>query len=314
MRKFLFMAAVLLPFTVFQAQAGIEADITSGGFSPAPAASKSELGSKIEMIENDFNLKSVQEAFDKSSATDNVVMYDYAMNKTYAVRMRVNMATMVVLPKWETVKAFQWADDYLFTVSNFDQEDMRNILILQSQVAGVDTNLTVIGESGNIYPFYLRNDPVNSPKVPHFTVYVNALPTQSYIAEKEKVKLAKEALNPSKMAPPLTRGIDAAALEKAKADYLRTLPDTDDIDLDFEVTGDFEIAPRAVFSRHGWTFFDFRETLPSDRLPVIYKIVDGFDAVINSRVENGFLIAETVSTEGWTLRNGDKIVCVRHNK
>lgn len=291
--------------------AAIESDITSGGVVETEA-SDSELGSKIEMIGNDFNLKAVQEAFDTAKDTENVAIYDYGLNKTYAVRMRVNMATMIVLPSWERVKAFSLADDLFFSVTNFDNEDMLNHLILQSNVAGVDTNLVVVGDSGQIYNFYLRNDPVDSPEVPHFTVYIKGAAPLEFLERERAEKAHKEAQKAAQnYGKAITPAIEQSALEKAKADYLNSLPDKDDIDLDYEISGDVEIAPRAVYSRHGWTFFDFRETLPSDRLPVLYKVVDGYDAVINSRMENGFLVAETISEEGWTLRNGDKVVCVK---
>jgi len=81
------------------------------------------------------------------------------------------------------------------------------------------------------------------------------------------------------------------------------------------MAGEEEIAPYAVYDDGNWTYFDFRDQgFANDRLPVIYKVVDGFDSIINSRVENGFLVAESISKEGWTLKNGHKVVCVRPKK
>jgi len=290
--------------------AGVEQDLSSGGVIES-RASESELGSEIDMIGKDFNLKSVQEAFDTAPDTANVKVYDYAINKTFAVRLRVNMATMIVLPEWEEIKAFSLADDLYFSVTNFDNDGMRNKLVLQSNIGGVDSNLIVVGASGRIYNFYLRADPTDSKVVPHFSVYIKGAAPNGFITQKLKEKETEDIAKSINYGAAATAPLDPAALEKAKADYLNSLQDKDDVNLDYTVSGDFEIAPRAVYSRHGWTFFDFRETTPSDRLPVPFKVVDGYDAVVNYRMEEGFLVVETVSKEGWTLRNGDKTICVR---
>lgn len=296
--------------------AGVIGDFSTGNFDSSPAT-QSELGSDIEMIGRDFNLRSVQEAFDQAEGTENVQVYNYALNRTYAVRMRTNMSTFIILPSWEKVKAFALADDVFFNVTNFDQDGLENQLVLQSLAAGVDTNLIVVGESGQHYPFYLRSDPIDSPELPHFTVYVNGVTPVHLLAEmkeEEKEELKKKEENFSMLLNTTSKPLDNLALERARADYLASLPDRGEgVNLDFEITGDSEIAPRAVYSKDGWTFFDYRETLPSDRLPVPFKVVDGVDTVVNYRMEEGFMVVETESLEGWTLRNGEKFICIRNS-
>jgi type IV secretory pathway VirB9-like protein len=75
--------------------------------------------------------------------------------------------------------------------------------------------------------------------------------------------------------------------------------------------GDKEIAPFGVYDDGKWTYFDFRKHFISNRLPVAYKVIDKYDSIVNVRVENGFLIAESLSPEGWTLKNGKKTICIR---
>ena len=291
------------------AYAEIESDIVAGHERANPAT-PSELGSIIQMIDGDFNAQAVQEAFDDAKSTDNVISYDYASNKTFAVRTRVNMSTMIVLPDWEKIKAFSLADDQKFSVTVFEQDDMRNFMVIQSNIGGADTNLVAIGESGKIYNLYIRNDPINSKVVPHFTVYINSSRPLDFTDHKTD----KNNDNPITLsdfnAKDLTAN-DLVMLERAKADYLRSLPHGNNIDLNYEMSGDAEIAPRAVYSKDGWTYFDFRQTVSSDRLPVPYKVVDGYDSVVNFRMENGFMVVESVSNEGWTLKNGNKFLCVR---
>lgn len=47
---------------------------------------------------------------------------------------------------------------------------------------------------------------------------------------------------------------------------------------------------------------------------MVYKVVDGYDTITNFRMEKGFLIAESLSPEGWTLRNGKQTVCIKPSK
>jgi type IV secretion system protein VirB9/ComB9 competence protein len=45
-------------------------------------------------------------------------------------------------------------------------------------------------------------------------------------------------------------------------------------------------------------------------LPVVWRVMDGHDALVNTRVEGEFLVAETTNPN-WTIRSGDKWVCAR---
>ena len=122
--------------------------------------------------------------------------------------------------------------------------------------------------------------------------------------------MESEGLVGMKPPPPLP----VATLEDFRmdrADYLKTLPPTETINADYRIVGDLDIAPRGVFDDGEWTYFDFRKAPTSDRTPVVMKVVDGYDSLVNTRWENGFLVAETTSSEGWTLKNGHKYVCVK---
>ena len=222
------------------------------------------------------------------------------------------MATMIVLPPFERIKAFSLADLDFFTIDIFDNEGMLNKAVLQSNVAGVDTNLIIVGELGNLYNFYLLNLPIKSEKLPSLTVYVHGEPPAGFLKKKaEMIEETKPTRND--FVRSITNPIEQKELERAKADYLNSLSEKEGVQLGYKISGDLEIAPRAVYDRRGWTYFDFREVLPSDRLPVVLKVIDGYDSPENSRFKDGFLIVESVSLEGWTLKNGDKVVCVERD-
>ena len=312
MTKFILTLMVMLFST--SALAGV-VDKKRNPQQSAPQASKSELG-KTKLFNDinalDINLKAIQEAFDTSKNTDNVVYFTYRPDFTAKIRLRVGMRSMIHLDKRETIKSYIVGNPSIFKVQGIITQDntlgiIPNILTIKSLYPGADTNLTILTESGNIYNFYLRSDPVNSKHMPHFTVYMQledkalSLPFQF----KEKKGSEKEDVYDFNF---VARDI------RTSGDYLKTLESGNTANTNYRIYGDAEIAPFAVYDDGTFTYFDYRHVLASDRLPVIYKVVDKYDTIVNFRMEKGFLIAESLSPEGWTLKNGKKNICVKPTK
>src|SRR3546814_20895439 len=70
------------------------------------------------------------------------------------------------------------------------------------------------------------------------------------------------------------------------------------------------IAPERVFSDGVFTFFDWGSRWNGTDLPAVWRVVDGIDTPQNSRVRGSMLVVEP--TGAFTLRNGQRVVCVRH--
>ncbi|GAA9426286.1 hypothetical protein HpHA283_13470 [Helicobacter pylori] len=68
-----------------------------------------------------------------------------------------------------------------------------------------------------------------------------------------------------------------------------------------------------VFDDGKYTYFRYDRDQAFSRFPYTYKVVDGYDNPINSRVVGNYIIAEDVSKK-WTLRSGKEYVCVRRDK
>ncbi|MDU9775131.1 TrbG/VirB9 family P-type conjugative transfer protein, partial [Helicobacter pylori] len=62
-----------------------------------------------------------------------------------------------------------------------------------------------------------------------------------------------------------------------------------------------------------YTYFRYDRDQAFSKFPYTYKVVDGYDNPINSRVVGNYIIAEDVSKK-WTLRSGKEYVCVRRDK
>ncbi len=264
-------------------------------------------------LKRNFDLRQVQNAFNDSSPEKNIQNYLYDPKKIYKVKLRLHMNTMIYLPKGEEILAFSLGDNYAFEVQVF-KEKIPNLLNVRSVYSGVDTSLSVITKSGNNYAFYLRSYPVKAKELPDFVVYIkgaNSNPFQFIGQNKEGKQSSKFSPEEKSFAKSYEKRLALLKDLQKDNDYLKSIEDPYAINIDYEMYGDKEIAPFGVYDDGKWTYFDFRKDFISGRLPVVYKLIDEYDAVVNTRVENGFLIAESLSIEGWTLKNGDKSVCVK---
>jgi len=273
------------------------------------------------MNRKDYDLRATQEAFNTSKATDNVVEFIYSPRKIYKVKLRLHMNTLVYLPEGEEILAYTLGDDYSFEVNTFGDK-VPNLISVRSDYSGLDTNLSIITKSNKSYSFYLRAYPVKAKQLSDFVVRVKFNEKKSFqfvgdiFTEDTSVKtlgILKRVKKTTKKTKKRKRETLIAEIKQGN-DYLKNIQDPNQINIDYKMYGDKNIAPYAVYDDGQWTYFDFRKNFVSDRLPVVYKVVDKYDSVVNTRIESGFLIAESLSVEGWTLKNGSKTLCVKPKK
>lgn len=272
------------------------------------------------------SLGTVQAAFNDSDPRANVRVFRYSRDMTYKIRQREFADTTVVLPKGESIAGFTLPDNENFTFIPYagkdqtkaDPDGLENVFTVRPKHPGGDTNLTIIGRSGRLYPFYLRVDSVKSEHMPMFVVYIEDGPDEvtrpgaAAVSHAKPIDGAKPEPTPARGAKPKMTGEEAAA----EAEYLRSLPEVDPskINLDgYRVAGgDKALAPVKVFDNGYWTYFQLSKegNLDKARVPAIYRVVDGYDTPVNTRIEGGTIIAETTS-KGWTLRSGEAHLCIR---
>lgn len=266
-------------------------------------------------MRDSVSLSAIQEAFDNSDPRETVKEFPYDPSVTYKLRLREFMDTTVVLPPGEEIVAFSLADSKTFEFHPYtapagrdgSRAELRNMFRVLGKYPGADTNLTVVGRSSRLYSFYLRVDSVKSKFVPILVARITGTPVPT-IAEDEQ-----PASQPAVEAAgnPVPRdGLEAAK----ELDYLRSLdiPSVRDIHHAYVMSGEKELAPTRVFDDGVWTYFKFSEENLDrvKRLPALYRVVDGVDSPVNTRIVKGTLIAETTSA-AWTLRNGDAHLCVQ---
>lgn len=294
MKYFLTLMAILMSVTT--TMAGIVDEVALGETSDAAIIDRP--------MRDDANLQAVQKAFDKSDVRENVNRYQFDADITYKIRLREFMHTSVVLPKGERINGFSLGDthNFTFTPLSKQQEAMENIFEIWARYPGADTNLTVFGVSGNIYSFYLRCDSVKSEFMPDLIVYIDdpAVTDQTRLDAKE-----------------VTNEPEPMKQTQKDAEYLRSLPLVDPASINYAYkikAGDPSLAPIRIFDDGYFTYFQFaEENLDKVKVPAIYRVVDGYDVPVNSRVSNGTVIAEIVNDK-WTLRSGDAHLCIREKK
>lgn len=264
------------------------------------------------------NLDAVQEAFNTSSETDNIKACVQSNTSICKLRLRERMPAVMSFN--EDVRSFVLGDGLNFAFSSVDGS--RHIYKLEGYYPGADTNLTIVGESGLIYSFYVRIDSIASTFVSDFVINVSG---NSNVISASKEALIKQRQwdinNPKKFSDEASLKVKKAHIKIAKEatkkaiDYLDTKPSVkvEHLNFNFEIiNGDKALMPTSVFDDGLWTYWQYgTKNLNSiDRLPVPYAVVDGHDMPVNSRIEGGYLITEGVSQK-WTLRSGERYACVR---
>lgn len=129
------------------------------------------------MIPDNGNLHLTQEAWSKilrnrgeSKRRPGYVRYVYNPQEAFPIRTREGMVTTIKLPAGETIVQAYAGDEAGFQVGIPTPET----IVIKANFPGVDTNLIAYGESGKIYTFYLRSDPVSSGEISDFLVDVIA--------------------------------------------------------------------------------------------------------------------------------------------
>lgn len=230
--------------------------------------------------------------FSADKPKGNIVIYKYDQGVTYPIKLKLAVATIVNLPENEKITFFSSGDSSLFKIT-YDKE-IPNLISIRTLVEDAESNLVIKTDVGSVYNFYLNSYPLNESEKekPNFTIYV--------VKDKNQEDEAREHI--------LLRDL------KENNDYIKKVKSLEKLNTSYKIKGDKEIAPLFIYDDGKWTYFDFGKNFVSDRLPNVYKIVDEFDVVINTRIEGNLIVAQSLSVDGWNLKNGEKFVCVRPKK
>lgn len=281
-KKLILLLAIFAFLRTSQAQADVTQDLLDH---------KPEIQEDVEISINEPSFfDRVRNIFSKEAPKGNIVIYQYSQETSYAVNLKTGVATVINLPENEKITFFSTGDSKLFQIK-YDKE-IPNFISITTLLNNVESNLVVKTDIGTIYNFYLSSNIDDEAEKPNFTVYV--------IKDKDQEEAVREKI--------LLRDL------QENNDYIKKVKSLDKLNTSYRIKGDKDIAPIFVYDDGKWTYFDFGKNFVSDRLPNAYKIVDEFDSVVNTRVVGNLLVAQSLSIDGWTLKNGEKFVCIRPKK
>ncbi|GAA6881642.1 hypothetical protein VN0347_09950 [Helicobacter pylori] len=265
--------------------------------------------------------------FDKNrSKMSNTLNVDYFQGQTYKIRLRYAMATLLFFSK--PISDFVLGDKVGFDAKILESND--RILLIKPLQIGVDSNISVIDNEGKIFSFYVFSTTFTSSKHPNLQVFIedknyysnafmkpqnkentleNAPTNNKPLKEKEEAKEEET----------ITIGDNTNAMKIVKKDIQKGYRALKSSQRKWYCLGicskksKLSLMPEEIFNDKQFTYFKFDKKLALSKFPVIYKVVDGYDNPVNTRIVGDYIIAEDVSAK-WTLRLGKDYLCIRFIK
>ncbi|MFP6321839.1 TrbG/VirB9 family P-type conjugative transfer protein [Helicobacter pylori] len=327
MRKVLYaLMGFLLAFSALKADDFLE---EANETAPANPAHLNHPMQDLNAIQGSF--------FDKNrSKMSNTLNIDYFQGQTYKIRLRYAMATLLFFSK--PISDFVLGDKVGFDAKILESND--RILLIKPLQIGVDSNISVIDNEGKIFSFYVFSTTFTSSKHPNLQVFIedknyysNAfLKPQKENKEKENkentlentptnnkpLKEEKEETK-EKEEETIIIGDNTNAMKIVKKDIQKGYKALKSSQRKWYCLGICSkkskpsLMPEEIFNDKQFTYFKFDKKLALSKFPVIYKVVDGYDNPVNTRIVGDYIIAEDVSTK-WTLRLGKDYLCIRFVK
>ncbi|RVZ87908.1 TrbG/VirB9 family P-type conjugative transfer protein [Helicobacter pylori] len=325
MRKVLYaLMGFLLAFSVLKADDFLE---EANETAPANPVHLNHPMQDLNAIQGSF--------FDKNrSKMSNTLNIDYFQGQTYKIRLRYAMATLLFFSK--PISDFVLGDKVGFDAKILESND--RILLIKPLQIGVDSNISVIDNEGKIFSFYVFSTTFTSSKHPNLQVFIedknyysNAFlkPQKENKENKENtlenaptnnkpLKEEKEETK-EKEEETITIGDNTNAMKIVKKDIQKGYKALKSSQRKWYCLGicskksKLSLMPKEIFNDKQFTYFKFDKRLALSKFPVIYKVVDGYDNPVNTRIVGDYIIAEDVSAK-WTLRLGKDYLCIRFVK
>ncbi|MFT2744608.1 TrbG/VirB9 family P-type conjugative transfer protein [Helicobacter pylori] len=266
--------------------------------------------------------------FDKNrSKMSNTLNVDYFQGQTYKIRLRYAMATLLFFSK--PISDFVLGDKVGFDAKILESND--RILLIKPLQIGVDSNISVIDNEGKVFSFYVFSTTFTSSKHPNLQVFIEDKNYYSNAFMKPQIqentfekaltnnKPLKEEKEETKEEETITIGDNTNAMKIVKKDIQKGYRALKSSQRKWYCLGicskksKLSLMPEEIFNDKQFTYFKFDKKLALSKFPVIYKVVDGYDNPVNTRIVGDYIIAEDVSAK-WTLRLGKDYLCIRFVK
>ena len=236
----------------------------------------------------------IQQAWSNSSQTDGIRHVNYSAHERMVLATREFMTSEILLPSWEQVeeKHIVVGDPESFYVKVVAP----NLISVQPVIAGADTSVKILGNSGWLYSFYVVSHGYNSRQLPDLALHIHV----------PAPKMA--ALRGGFIKPVLVPGNSDA--QDDEPDYLEKLDlSFQDLDFNYTMFGEQSIAPERVYATDAVTVLDYgNKKLNSKQVPRVVAVIDGVDTPVNNTIRDNKIL---VWHKGiLALQHGDKTTCI----
>ncbi|MDR0319612.1 MAG: TrbG/VirB9 family P-type conjugative transfer protein [Rickettsiales bacterium] len=227
------------------------------------------------------------------------------------IRLRNGMVTMINLPEGEEIATADIGNSGLFEIPDNLQGKRSFMVTPMPDNQGSDTNLIVVGRSGNKYVFYLRSEPANSSEITYSQVDISVEGQRGALgAARNGGGMASLTSKPVSKGGVSFDGDDYSWIKSMKID-----PSEFRFDLDIFVPNpdDYVIAPERVWRDRIFTYIDFGDkVIAMTQRPVVSVLIEGGESPVGFRTDGPdgrLLIVEAVGD--MVLRSGQRIVCIK---
>lgn len=232
------------------------------------------------------------------------------------LKLRDGMVTMVTLPNGEQIADAIVGDKDLFEI-NATQGDKVLYITPTGSAQESDTNMIVLGQSGNKYIFYLATaGGTESPEISYSQVDIvldNGASVGNSNAAATKTSGGMNSIFRKSAPTSSTVGVDGEDYAWIKS--MKIDPSEFRFDLDIFVPNpdDYVIAPERVWRDKIFTYIDFGDkVIAMTQRPVVSLLVEGGESPVGFRTDGQdgrLLIVEAVGD--MVLRSGQRIVCIK---
>ena len=232
------------------------------------------------------------------------------------LKLRGGMVTMVTLPNGEQISDAVIGDTGLFDI-NVTQGDRVLYITPKDNSAESDTNLIVLGQSGNKYIFCLTSSGgTESSEISYSQVDIvldngASVGTGNTSASKSVGGMGSIV----KKSSPTTSTVGVDGEDYAWIKSMKIDPSEFRFDLDIFVPNpdDYVIAPERVWRDKIFTYIDFGDKVISmTQRPVVSLMIEGGESPVGFRTDGQdgrLLIVEAVGD--MVLRSGQRVVCIK---
>jgi len=225
-------------------------------------------------------LASSQKAWEQAKKGAGVYIVNFDPREIIKITVREYMTTTVIFPSWEVINEVIVGDEGNYQILKAKD----NLVTIRAiNYVGIDTSVTMIGNSGHVYGFYVRVEGYNSKNISDITVRVIVPMPLKINYSNSKTSEKNDYL-------------DEAYFNSSKLNFK------------FSMSGDESIAPNLIYSDGVRTWFDYGESLAEKRIPSFYSVIDGYQQAINVTVDGDRLVAH--GSGSFVLKSGNKVTCV----